>query len=137
MAPKSIPGIEYFPHLSAPVPQGLFWKVPCLILAPFCLHFGRFWHPFGSTWVASGTFFVSIFDNFALTLFYFGTRARRAPDSAAAPAEKTKETSSNNLYFAQHLSTRPRAEPCLWQPGLIDQRWPVNFDTSWLHFGRC
>ena len=104
------------------LPRGGFWKVPGLILAPFCLHFGRFWHPFGSTWVASGTFFVSIFDNFALTLFYFGTRARRAPDSAAAPAEKTKETSSNNLYFAQHLSTRPRAEPCLWQPGLIDQR---------------
>ena len=104
MAPKSILGIEYFPHFSAPVPQGVFWKVPCLILAPFCLHFGRFWHPFGSTWVASGTFFVSIFDNFALTLFYFGTRARRAPDSAAAPAVKTKETSLNNLYFAQHLS---------------------------------
>ena len=56
MTPKSILGIVYFPHFSAPVPQGVFWKVPCLILAPFCLHFGRFWHPFGSTWVASGTF---------------------------------------------------------------------------------
>ena len=38
-------------------PQGVLCRSPCLVLAPFWLHFGRFWHPFGSILVHFGSLF--------------------------------------------------------------------------------
>ena len=50
-------GRPLFAHFSDPVPKGVFWEVPWLILAPLWLNFGRFLVAFGSFFINFSTRF--------------------------------------------------------------------------------
>ena len=48
MAPKNSDALTRFGIKKDTFPQGVLCRSPWLVLARFCLHFDRPWHPFGS-----------------------------------------------------------------------------------------
>ena len=72
-----------FPHLFDPVPQGVFWEVPWLILAPFGLYVGRFGY--------------LVFDKFDIERIPF-----RRP-SVQITCRKTQTPSPKNSAFQGHV----------------------------------
>ena len=73
MFPRSSAEIIFFATFLDPVLQGVFWKAPWLMLAPF-----------GLMAVVLGILFRCMFDTFGTKSFLFGTRMHKKHQQAAA-----------------------------------------------------